>query len=138
VEINVPKIVNTINLSEYHPALNQTLQVWVNPPRVVRLEILAILSANIDILKAENSKGIADEITGEAVQPVPDAQTVQKTMYTWYSRILSQGPEGTRFTPEKLQETVEKIADTDPAFWPWLRQRVMDEISDHTHNVKKA
>ncbi len=111
MKIDFPKIVCPIPLSDYALGLTQTLYAWVNPPRSLVEKF------------SEITKLTGDELDAELLK--------------WHSELLSQGAEETRLSPDDLKSLVEQTKDTDPRFWDWLQERIVDEIVEHRSNVKK-
>jgi len=96
------------------------LFVWVNPPTD---DIAALLDAYQGSLKAENE---ADRLAASGLY------------VNGLSVLLSQGKPDTHVSPAELQELRDSARATDPAFWLWLLQRVMQEINEHRAIRKKA
>ena len=114
MKLNFPKIVRDVSLSEYAPEINSTIQVWVNPSG-------RLLAALADTFRAYvDSKG----------------QEGQDAFLAVLSELLSQGAD--KWSVDELRELYEGTTDTDPAFWMWLQNRILKEISEHRHGVKKA
>ena len=116
MEIKFPKKVEEITLANYMAEMDgQTLFVWVNPPRQVRIDFLNALHA------------AADNTTDETINEV----------FRVASLLLSEGPEETRCAAGELRAMMEEAASTDPRFWPWLAGQIMEKIETYRGNIKK-
>lgn len=117
MKLEFPKIVRSFPLSEYAPEVRGEIQVWVNPP----------------------VKTLSD--LGEAFKRYSEThgQDGQELFLTILSTILSAGPDAaTHWSADELKDVYERSADTDPAFWMWLQNRILKEIAEHRNGLKKA
>lgn len=112
MKINFPKIVRTVHLSEYAPELEGmeggSFQVWVNPP-------IKFLQSLEELFRDEKKE---DEYLAAIAE------------------LLSQGAD--KLTAAELKKMIEHTAETDPAFWMWMQNRIVQEITDHRLGLKKA
>ena len=116
MKIDFPKIVKVVDLGEYAEALRgQQVFVWVNPPTQTLTELGNLFE------KMRDSEGV-------------DGQDEYLKIM---SELLSQGEKDTHFSAKELRELVDKTVDTDPAFWIWLQNRILEAITDHRSGRKK-
>lgn len=112
MKIEIPKIIEMIDLGEYAPELaGQCLHVWVNPP--------------ISLLREH------DRILTTADVP---AQERMRLFYEFYAAWWSHGPEATHWTAEEIREA----EDADPAFVNWLVSRAWRARREHITEKKKG
>ncbi len=130
---HIPKVVRSFSLADYAPEFEEIIfHVWVNPPRE-RLKALADLGQGVEKIAArlvaaqDPDGGPIKEELNRAVDQV----------YAWWSDMLSQGPEGERWTTQELRELASKTADTDPALWPFITRRASALIREHRESARK-
>jgi hypothetical protein len=116
MQVEFPKKVLPLELSQYSSNMTQTVQVWVNPPKAFRQRLG-------EIAKMPENPDTKEQFSA--------------AFYGWWAEILSQGPEDSRFTPAEVEDTAVKSRDTDPQFWPWLQERAVGMINEHLNTVKK-
>jgi hypothetical protein len=117
VELNFPKIIREVSLSEYVPELTQMIKVWVNPP-------VKVLDALSDGFR-------------KYVEPQEEKEGHDEFL-TVLADLLSQGEPATRWTVEELKKLRDESIDTDPRFFWWFQDRVARAIYEHRAGVKKA
>ncbi len=116
MDIQIPKVVRTVDLSGYAEELRgQFLHIWVNPP----LGILREYSELAEMLK------------GDAA--VVDVKAINERLNNWYCVLWSQGPEPTHWTVAELHELEEK----DPAFLEWMINETWNARREHVDRKKK-
>jgi archaellum biogenesis protein FlaJ (TadC family) len=116
VKIEFPRIVREVALSEYAPEIGTKIYVWVNPS----VKLLADLGEAFKVyFESKGQEGL-------------DA------FLSLLSDILSQGETATHWTADELKQVMTSTADTDPSFWMWLQNRILQEIQDHRNGVKKV
>jgi hypothetical protein len=119
MKINFPRITRPLDLGEYAPEMQgQSLQVWVNP---LPDDVTGMLD-NYKLSLSGNGKG----------------ETAWSAHVEALSVLLSQGGDDTHLSPADLQELRDGTIKTDPAFWPWLINGVMDRINAYRSIRKKA
>lgn len=117
MKIEFPKIIREFPLSEYAPEVKGAIQVWVNPP-VKTLDELA-----------EAFKSYAGSNGQEQVD----------NFLSVISALLSQHPDAaTHWTVDELKALYDGTRDTDPSFWWWFHNRILQEIQEHRTRQKKA
>jgi len=116
MKIDFPKIVRSFPLSEYAPEIPGDVFVWVNPPVKTLDKIATALGVIID---SKMQDGVDDFL---AV----------------LSELLSQGEVASHWSLDDLKDLFEKSSDTDPSFWEWFQNRVLQTISEHRQGRKKA
>jgi len=111
MDLKIPNIVKSIPLSEYAPELGDTvIWVWVNPPRDMRLELFTEIVLQKD----------SDEQIGAL-----------------FSKLWSEGPEDTRFTPDEVLRLANECIDKDPQLWWWMVNQTRELLLDHLRAKKK-
>ena len=116
MELQFPKIIREVKLSEYAPELTQTIQVWVNPP--------------VKVL---------DDLSNGFKKYIEPGQTEGREEFlTVLSSLLSQGEPGTHWSVDELKKLQEESVDTDPRFFWWFQDRIARAIFEHRAGVKKA
>jgi hypothetical protein len=115
VKISVVKVIRDLPLSDYAPEMGELfLQVWVNPPRDMIRQMLALSGALPDTF---NTGVNADDRLAEL-----------------YSVILSQGPdEAVHLSPDDLKQMYEE----DPALWIFVYGQVWNMMNDHREALQK-
>lgn len=116
MKFDFPKLTRELPLSEYAPEMSGVIQVWVNPPNKLLTDLAEAFKVYMD------SKG----------------QEGQDVFLSLLSEILSQGAEDTRWTPEELKELYNRSSDTDPAFWFWFQDQILQRIGEHRAGQKKV
>lgn len=138
MKILVPPIVRPVDLAAYAPEIKRDdggavlVYVWVNPPVRVLDEYDAI-RAEIDT----NSAALA-ESASDAERVAQVGQRISATgqrLADWYSRLWSQGPDGTHWTAADVRDL--GTSDTDPALYPWLRNESWRLIREHRELSRK-
>jgi len=133
MKIEVPKIIKKIRLDEYAPEFGEaTLEVWVNAPNALLEEINATSKRMLEIIRRTDLN--ADEEKA-AVSELTDLVNEQLRLY---SVLLSQGSEESRMSQEELKVMVEQVRETDPNFWPWLKEAIAAQINLHRYGRKKV
>jgi len=116
VKIVFPKIVREFSLSEYAPEMEAVLiSVWINPSMQLLTDLSSTYTAYIDSHGTEHF----DEFL------------------LVVSQLLSQGKPESHFTPDELRELFEQTKATDPQFWMWFQNRILNEINEYRLGIKK-
>jgi hypothetical protein len=133
---DIPKILRPLVLRDYAPEMGEAvIQVWVNLPGKV-IEQHDRLNDEIDLLRPK----IADEKATDESRKEAASRLVAvgNKMIAWHGEIWSQGPEGTRWTEEEIDELISTTRETDPMLWPWLMRRTNELIQEHRRRLKKG
>lgn len=120
MKITVPKIVQGLRVREYAEEFGDlTIYVWVNPPRSLLEEMFE---------KMERKPEETDE----------DYAVKAGRVIEIFAELWSQcsDPE-THWTKDELVQLGMETMETDPALWPWLRNRTLEMISEHRRLEKK-
>lgn len=113
MKFNFPKIVKAFSLAEYAPELQESIFVWVNPST----QMLKDLSDTFQAYLQDREK----------IVPFMEAVSV----------LLSQGDTATHWSVDELLELKRETEETDPAFWMWINNRILQEITEHRLMLKK-
>lgn len=163
MKINFPKIVKEIDLGEYAKEMQgQTIRVWVNPPSGDVVAIADYYKATIDKVESPKALKLVENHLAELEKPTEKEKEKHEKAIEFYrerieelagekyadshekylgylSSFLSQSEnKETRYSVDDLKELEKASKETDPAFWPWFQQRVIDAISEHRLGRKKA
>src|SRR5688500_13724234 len=151
MKFNFSKIILPLDLGEYHEAYTgQVLQVWVNPPRAMRLERETIIKEYPQALRklavsiqqsatplspSSTSPQISAERSGDLGGEIEVVNAINRKMFVWLVAIWSQhaDPE-TRWS---LDEVI-TVYDADPAFYTWMTRRTIELMDEFRDGQKKA
>ena len=87
--IEIPKILETIPLAEYHPDFGGRLvRVWVNPPRQVLNERLHILNENSEFIMRPDSVP-SEDVLAQFETRLKKLDEARTRLYAWLSVIPS-------------------------------------------------
>ena len=131
MKINIPKVVRPIRLSDYAPEFGeQAIQMWVNPPRELRLRYFDI---------TEDYKAVRDQLEqseeGDDLTPLVERVVeLANGIYAWYAEMWSQG--GGEWTMEDVQEFAQAAMDTDPALWDFVQESSLDVLQAYRRQKK--
>ena len=131
MKIDIPRVTRPVALSDYAPEFgDQAIQMWVNPPRKVRLafsDIMDRYKATLDELtEAEGDEALSDlaervvELGGE--------------IYAWYADLWSQGDD--EWTADEVGEFVQACMDTDPGLWDYVQEGCLDAMAAYRRQKK--
>lgn len=133
MKYKVPKVFGTIELAQYHAALDgEIVQVWLNPTNEIARERLSLQSDAIALV-IEQSTLAKDEQKAEAW--IQRADVITQKLYAWHARIWSQGDDAQwHWTPGEVAE-----ADTEsPDFYRWLTEQTAALFDERRNGQKKA
>jgi len=114
MRLKYPKVVEELQLSEYHKAYEgQSIDVWVNPLPSDTTHVYKIFTA--DATKEDREKGL------------------EQVAVIW-----SQGEDKERHTTrEEIEAMIEESAQSDPMLLMWMLVQTMTMISDYRTTLKK-
>jgi len=136
MKFNIPKIIRSLEMSAYDESMEGlALRVWVNPTRNIKNEFTD-LQFKLYGLKQEVERALtakkSDDKKAEALGKKVEA--VNKTIYEWYSNILSQSSDAdSRVSVDELIA----LADEDPALWIFVATGAQALIGEHTEGIRK-
>jgi|WetSurMetagenome_2_1015567.scaffolds.fasta_scaffold1323785_2 hypothetical protein len=117
MKFEFPKIIREFPLSEYAPEVKGSIQVWVNPP----VKTLDELAEAFNEYAKDNGQEKAD------------------VFLSVVSVLLSQADDvASRWTVDELKELYDGTKETDPAFWWWFHNRILQAIQEHRLQLKKV
>jgi hypothetical protein len=136
MNIDIPKAVRTLDLGEYMPEMKgNVLEVWVNPPTEMLKEISDLTQGIFDLVgralkKKQNwlSKKFNEK----------SSVNIETRIRELFSELLSQGRPQTRLSEADLKRLESETFETDPNFWPWLKNKIFAMIREHREGKKKA
>ena len=136
MKFNIPKVIRRLEMSVYAEEMEGlALSVWVNPTRNIKNEFanlqISLVGLKVEIEKLLGTKK-ASESKAEALNKKID--TVNQSIYKWYSNILSQDSDpDTHISAEELKE----LADEDPALWIYIATGTQALIGEHSEGIRK-
>lgn len=139
MQINIPRIVRPVRLSDYAPEYGeQVIWMWVNPPRELRLEFQNA-ALELDQVRDSLRQMAPDEADPDIVaQHVKRVEELGQELYAWYAHIWSQHEDETsHFTADEVQELAALCLDSDPALWEFIQERALGLLKEHREGQKK-
>lgn len=134
MQISIPKIVKRLELKGYAEEFGEAyLEAWVNPP-VGMLERLRQSTLRVGQIEIPQRKLEPEE---KAHLEVEINEIIEEQL-ALYAELLSQGGDGTRMKADELREMVTQTSETDPMFWMWLKNRIIELINAHRLSAKKG
>ena len=136
MKFNIPKVIRRLEMSVYAEEMEGlALSVWVNPTRNIKNDFanlqIGLVGLKVEIEKLLGTKK-ASEAKAEALNKKID--TVNQSIYKWYSNILSQDSDpDTHISAEELKE----LADEDPALWIYIATGTQALIGEHSEGIRK-
>lgn len=148
MDIQIPKLVVTVDFGEYAPELaGQSLHVWINPPMATLAQYndLVVAMQERDLDEAAKNMGAAPvnekaSLIGHIRSLVrlksrlPGVYQTDKGLLEWYAHLWSQGPQETRWTADELR----RIEAKDPSFLAWMIERTWQKRAEHIERKKKV
>jgi hypothetical protein len=156
MKINIPKIIQPLDLAGYSSALaGQALQVWVNPPVEMRRRYGLIVqqiiklptgipperkgtAEGLTVHRAGDTEILAEKNKKQIEKLSQEVGRLRKEQEEWLAEIWSQGAEETRFTAEEIMEFRSQAEQTDPRLFNWLVAATLKMILEHVGAVKKT
>jgi hypothetical protein len=148
MKINIPPIVQAVDLNEYHESMgDEQVFVWVNPPykKTAELKRLRLVAMRSWIALSENAgrhgwKLKLSRLLRRVNAPVlKRIQTVRllaasDALYGWWAEMFSKSED-----PDQHMSAAElrELAETEPTFWLWLQQTAFLVMEDWQNEQKK-
>jgi hypothetical protein len=132
------KIIKRIQLRDYAPEFGSAyLEVWVNPTA----DLLEKWQAYImELAKAQIPADLPE--SAQSPEDIPELARTIRDLYDRslqvYSVLLSQGRKKTRVSVEDLRQLIDRMNDTDPRFWGWVKRQIAELISEHRLGSRAA
>ncbi len=126
MEINIPKIIREIKLSEFAAEYQEaTICVWLNPPKKLAVIHDQLIERSRDASKAlfEGDKSKVNEI-----------EQIGKEFERWFIEIWNQG---TSETTHWTEPEIEQLVDSDIGLFNWLKKKTLQLIREHRDGIKK-
>lgn len=136
MKIEIKPVIRPLYLSEYAAEYEtEAVQVWVNPPRRLRLELYTMIDEFQAVQKALGEGGLDEEMAQAQLDTVND---LGPRLHAWYAEVWSQHEDaGTHWTVEEVSELVEAATENDPGLWDFLQTRTLDMMTAHREASKK-
>ena len=132
MKINIPRVTRPVALSDYAPEFgDQAIQMWVNPPRKVRMEFASMMDRYRETL-AEIEK--AEEGAPELADMTQAIVDIAGELHGWYAKMWSQGDD--EWTAEDVKAFVEAALDTDPGLWDFVQDGCLDAMAAYRRQKK--
>ena len=151
LETPVPKIIKTLDMGGYEEGRRgQTLEVWVNPSRILLDDWIKIQTDTGKIVAAVNEIAVRKEnkithrrhkkkleIIEEETRAAADACNLAQ--HTWYSKIWSQGDDiETHVSPADVTRFAEgALLKEELPLWKWVTNQTQTMIMAHLEGLEK-
>jgi len=137
MEISIPKAVKTLELGEYIAEWQgKTLDVWVNPPATMIDELVRMMQKIDQVVKRATKKRqnwLSKRFNGRAVDQA------EVKICEIFSQLLSQGKDVSKhLSAADVEKIIHETFENDPAFWPWLQNKIVMMIHEHRSSLKKV
>lgn len=143
MRISLPKTVRFLTFREYDPENPELagvgIHVWVDPPRAVLQEYDRINREFSQVLQQATGKPrqkvtFLDILKGHKKLGKDLIQAFRRSIYEWYARLWSQGPEGTHWDADE----VAAIDEHNPAFLEYMEHQSWALVEQHRTDIKKG
>lgn len=125
MKIEIPKIVQRLDLREYAAEMETEMEVWVNPPVRVMERWDELVIKNQPLPQAPSPEGGKGDTERE--------RELRKILV----ELWSQGKEGTRWTEEDVERLERDAKETDPGLLKWMITRTWQMVFEHRLLAKK-
>lgn len=142
MKFEFPKIIRELDLSGYDPAFaGRSIQVWVNPPRSLLDAHNASINELREVVRKASEAVLSKDLTDEErlAQKEATAREIErlgKAQIAFYAEIWGQGSDP--MTPEDVEAMIAVSAETDPAFFDWIKSETIGMIRAHRDGIKKG
>ena len=144
MKIEIKPLVRPVYLREYAEEYgDEAIWVWVNPPRLLRLEHWDIVK---DFQAVVDDRTALIEALEEGAEPDADAvasldqqiEELSRRLYGWFAKLWSKHDDAdTHWTAGDVEGMVEACLDSDPRLWDWVQDRHWELVREHREGVKK-
>lgn len=132
MKIEIPKIVQRLDLREYAAEMEAEIEVWVNPPgRVMERWDELVMQGTGNREQRPGLTPARDD--GEGEIGTGRERELRKILV----ELWSQGKEGTRWTEEEVERLERDAQETDPGLLKWLITRTWQMVFEHRLLAKK-
>lgn len=122
MQIIIQPIVRALRLSEFAPEYGETaIQVWLNPPKSLTDERLALARRALATKTADEQSALAE------------LERIGRETMDWLAKVWSAGAPETRWTAVEIGELVE----LDSGLYRWLLARTWQMIAEYRSGEKK-
>lgn len=137
MKINVPKIIKQVNLAEYAPEIDTSVDVWVNPPRAMMLEFYRLKALSQAL--SERLATVPEDASEQRMAIGKELNDVGIELVAWHAAIWSQGQDEERhWTADEVNQLIDETVNTDPMLWYWLMIQTQKLIAEHRSEIKKV
>ena len=134
MKINIPRVVRPVALSEYAPEFgDQAIQMWVNPPRKVRLEFADIMDRYREVLSMIEEAESDDPNLENLAEGIV---IIAGELHGWYAQMWSQGED--EWAAEDVKAFIEAALDTDPGLWDFVQEGCLDAMAAYRRQKKAS
>ena len=141
--IEIRKVVRPLRLSEFAQEYGEeTLDVWVNPPRGRRAEYAraAFLSrtgvARLEAPVAEETPALDEEARAKIVAQVAEGND---GVFAYFAELWSQGADVSKHLGSaQVKDFAVRCMEEDQALWSFLVKRTLALIEEHRSGEKKG
>ena len=141
--IEIRKVIRPLRLSEFAQEYGEeTLDVWVNPPRGRRAEyaLAAFLSrsgvARLEVPVTEESPDLDEEARAKLVAQVAEGND---GVFAYFADLWSQGQDASKHLgAAEVKDFAVRCMEEDQALWSFLVKRTLALIEEHRSGEKKG
>jgi hypothetical protein len=146
MRFEIRPLVRPIRLRDYAEEYgDETIWVWVNLPRQLRLahlEIVRDFEAVVDDrkeLEEQFAESGADELDEEVIDSYAEKlDDLGRRLHGWFAEVWSKHEdEETHWTAGEVGEMVDACLDADPRLWSWVQEEHWRLVNEHRDGVKK-
>lgn len=128
------KVTRELDLREYTPEMETSIDVWVNQPKERLEEYRAMLVAG------EAARGGLESKDPDGVkESAKTLVSVGEQMIRWLAETWSQGTDAERhWSVEDVRKLLAHCNQFDPALWRWVTGETVRMIAEYRNGTKKG
>jgi hypothetical protein len=146
MRFEIKPLVRPIRLRDYAEEYgDETIWVWVNLPRQIRLahydivrDFEGVVDARKELeeqLESSGEAGLDEKAVDEHADKLDD---LSRRLYGWFATVWSKHEdEDTHWTADEVGELVDACLDADPRLWSWIQDEHWRLVNEHREGVKK-
>lgn len=137
-QIAVPKIIQTVDMAEYHEKMREAppIYVWVNPPQRI-LDDFALIQRELQAAKesAERLGKSRGWLKGHRWRKLSERMArANRQLYAWLAQIWSQHADPTtHVTAADVEMFAHQLAGEDLSLWRWITEQTYGLIVAHSN-----